>query len=988
MIVPTSRIGTFFNVAQFIVINLVIILICLGNMPTEARKQMPLLIDDDTQTRMNRPECLFGKTLRELGSKWYADLGPPFGVMYCIECSCIPVTKRRRIVARVQCRNIKNECPKLDCDEPLQLPGKCCKVCPGKANEQQELAQDVPVLQTQEEEEKNMKHFGALLTTRTSYFLNREEIKTPYVTNNPLNIIATGRFTFHKKNLYFSFYVSERASRPRAIQFIDETGHILEEIILVQSSNIFSVYQNATGKVCGVWRRVPREYRRQLRDEEMNVVLLWGSKLHAELALAGKISKYPALSSELFTSLLEAPSDKGVVLKELNGAGGTAVVSTSSGATSSIHLTLVLNGLFLNESADVPLNVRLEIADKKQKVLQDTVVVKKSNYDYNVIEFSSPVTTQDLRSLTRGKLNLIVESRRRPEIHIQGSILTRATCEIYQTVLAPTTTESKTTTSGLAWAYMNRDGALVYNIYTDDLKLQESPLITLVDDSVKRKTDLEDLTPSLSFNNAIGVLDRMGPRVLEPLYANNLAINIATENEQNLIRGRLIGRQLADARDSEEPIILKRLDSNAPAHLVGMAWVAVDNECTLHYEITLNSYNAQQGLELYLEEKPLEAINAPVTTKILEEFKGEYLEGFVMGMSAYELSKLETSVCYLQVKAKESGTHLLKGKLRSVKIPIQCTMPGIDTNRVGDLGPNDHTDNNVPTDPKCYHSGRFYDEGEQWQNGLETCSMCACIYGRVKCDKLECPPLDCKEGELRPPRKGECCPSCSPKEMDINSNVTRGCRLGDQFHAAGSSWYPYLPPNGFDRCATCTCNPITLEVKCPRVQCPPLACSDKIAYRPNKSACCRKCPEVKEAPVEKKAHDPELMGDQGTKKGTIKSVEEILSHGGCKMTNNFYENGHEWHPTIPSHGEQKCVKCRCKDSIIKCDRKRCARAACNKSAARNRLNGLTPSPLHENADDCCLSQCRSRRHQKQKQRQQRERQIDRQQQRSPGNSKS
>lgn len=37
-------------------------------------------------------ECLFGKTLRELGSKWYADLGPPFGVMYCIMCECVPVS--------------------------------------------------------------------------------------------------------------------------------------------------------------------------------------------------------------------------------------------------------------------------------------------------------------------------------------------------------------------------------------------------------------------------------------------------------------------------------------------------------------------------------------------------------------------------------------------------------------------------------------------------------------------------------------------------------------------------------------------------------------------------------------------------------------------------------------------------------------------------------------------------------------------------------
>lgn len=38
-------------------------------------------------------ECQFGKVLRELGSTWYADLGPPFGVMYCIKCECVAVSQ-------------------------------------------------------------------------------------------------------------------------------------------------------------------------------------------------------------------------------------------------------------------------------------------------------------------------------------------------------------------------------------------------------------------------------------------------------------------------------------------------------------------------------------------------------------------------------------------------------------------------------------------------------------------------------------------------------------------------------------------------------------------------------------------------------------------------------------------------------------------------------------------------------------------------------
>lgn len=77
------------------------------------------------------PECQFGTQFRELGSTWFADLGPPFGVMYCLRCECVPIHKKRRIVARVQCKNIKNECPKPTCENPILLPGRCCKTCAG-----------------------------------------------------------------------------------------------------------------------------------------------------------------------------------------------------------------------------------------------------------------------------------------------------------------------------------------------------------------------------------------------------------------------------------------------------------------------------------------------------------------------------------------------------------------------------------------------------------------------------------------------------------------------------------------------------------------------------------------------------------------------------------------------------------------------------------------------------------------------------------------
>ncbi|CAH0398355.1 unnamed protein product [Chilo suppressalis] len=79
-------------------------------------------------------KCQFDKQARELGSTWFADLGPPFGVMYCFKCECLPVQKKRRVVAKVRCRNIKNECPEPTCDTPVLLPGRCCKTCPGDVN--------------------------------------------------------------------------------------------------------------------------------------------------------------------------------------------------------------------------------------------------------------------------------------------------------------------------------------------------------------------------------------------------------------------------------------------------------------------------------------------------------------------------------------------------------------------------------------------------------------------------------------------------------------------------------------------------------------------------------------------------------------------------------------------------------------------------------------------------------------------------------------
>ena len=55
----------------------------------------------------------------------------------------------------------------------------------------------------------------------------------------------------------------------------------------------YDFYQNATGKTCGSWHRLPRRYRRQLRRDEIHAQLT----NEDGIVVAGRIGKFYGLSS-------------------------------------------------------------------------------------------------------------------------------------------------------------------------------------------------------------------------------------------------------------------------------------------------------------------------------------------------------------------------------------------------------------------------------------------------------------------------------------------------------------------------------------------------------------------------------------------------------------------------------------------------------------------------------------------------------------------
>lgn len=97
-----------------------------------------------------------------------------------------------------------------------------------------------------------------------------------------------------------------------------------------------------------------------------------------------------------------------------------------------------------------------------------------------------------------------------------------------------------------------------------------------------------------------------------------------------------------------------------------------------------------------------------------------------------------------------------------------------------------------------------------------------------------------------------------------------------------------------------------------------MECDPRVAIRPNKRSCCKVCPSSLQSTTKSTGPLVQLaQGDQQVN-GESGSELEILTNGGCSYpVGGPYENGQEWHPKIYSHGEVKCINCKCKVCIKK-----------------------------------------------------------------------
>ncbi|XP_032781634.2 dorsal-ventral patterning protein Sog [Daphnia magna] len=906
-----------------------------GNQRNSKLKPPPIISEETSNKNRRTSDCHFGKKVYELEERWNPDLGSPFGVMYCIRCECIAVQKKRRIAGRTLCRNIKNECPKPNCDEPVLLPGRCCKVClEDGAIGLGPLKEDVSRIGF-DDDDKQAKDFAALLTKKTSSQPTAASGASATRSGYPLAEMATGRFTFHKRHLYFSLVLpaaptsgpeADAARPPRYLQFLSEDGNILEEQELTTND-----YYNATGKMCGVWRKVPRVYKQLLREEKLWVALMEDKDGEA---ITGRVARYKALSTELLSAVL-TPSGG----SSCPACGGTAAVSMAS-ASNSIHVTVAVSGLS-SKGADVETFVvrleTLETGTHPSRVIEELVTVQKPQ-EVNVVEVRTVLEAQEMRLLLRGHILLSVHAKRAPEMRLKGPFGPRIACDLFDSLVttgdalaadgsangqlsapAMPSTATAAAAAGLAWMYIGRTGTLHYRIKLRGL--QSKVIRVTIESTGSSKTNkkprvVEDVTDMLSSvtdsSEAGGVswingtVTRMAAKDLELLYEGELYVNVATEQwPASEIRGKLVPRLAGESHLATDngPVLLNAVGNTTATHRAALGWVHVDKECNFHYDVAVTSSLLGNGRRdqphsltvLELVDIPRISIehqagNSPGSGGIMLMDGSEAAAGSASNygevpfmpnirlleeFSGYQVENSVADLNKLSLARMDAGVAYLK----LTEAPVTGTgSPGAQFQ--GWL-----TNVHVPGSCLPIGMGRSVggNLGEQSALGVQ-----GYVFDRAQDDNNEIP------------------------------MATMRCFYEGKLYDDGRAWTAE-----HDRCMMCSCQ--RGRVVCDPVVCPALSCtapSSAVIHPPGD--CCPMCENVTKSVTESSRRGCHFEGDQ-----------------------KFHPAGSRWHPYLPPFGFSKCAVCVCDPLTLKveCTKLTCPPLSCPESEA------YRPDPM------ACCKQC-------------------------------
>ncbi|XP_031591348.1 chordin isoform X1 [Oreochromis aureus] len=864
--------------------------------------------------------CSFGGRFYSLEDKWHPDLGEPFGIMHCVQCHCEPQKSRRgKVSGKVNCKNIKQDCPALDCDNPVQLAGHCCKTCLQGGKKQIDSVLntfDYFRRKSKEREEELHKSYNdrSYLSSedvgpgesRTDFVAVLTGLKDLWLPSS--SGVARVRFTLTRSSLTFSI-TYQRMGRPTKIAFLDSDGTPAFE---------YRVPKGDSDMICGVWKNVAEPLLRQLQSEQMHISMSTGQRDEVE----GRIIKHRALFAETFSSILTS--------EEENSAMGGIAMLTLSDTENNLHFILILQGLIQHRDRDpilVPIRVQLLY---RQHILRE-IRANITSHDPDFAEVLTDLNSRELFWLSRGQLEIAVAAEGQDPRQISGFITGRKSCDTIQSVMSSSDALIPGKTGGVGSAIFNLhdNGTLQYQVQVAGLTNDVVSLtIELKPRRRNKRSVLYDLTPEFSkaTGQAIGSWSRLEARHIHMLLQNELFINVATAHSQEgELRGQIKALPYSglEAPRHELPTPLAGHFVSPPVRTgaSGHAWVSVDRHCHLHYEILVAGLSQTDDLTVNARLHGLAEIGElddSTHMRLLTGFYGSKAQGVLKDISVELLKHLDQGTAFIQVSTKLNPRGEIRGR---VHVPNNCEFgtrseAEEEEEELEDFLSKDPEE--LKKDPHtCFFENQHYPHGSSWTPNYDKCFSCICQKRTVICDPVICPALTCSR-TIKP--EGKCCPICDERKelKDVKApervdEHPEGCYFeGDQkMHAPGTTWHPFVPPFGYIKCAVCSCKGSTGEVHCEKVTCPMLTCSHPVRRHP--TDCCKVCPQ-EERTTAALEHSDMMQAD---------------SPRYCKFGKNYYHNSDSWHPWVPLFGEMKCINCWCDHGVTKCQRKQCPLLTCS-----------------------------------------------------------
>ncbi|KFO74939.1 Chordin, partial [Cuculus canorus] len=299
---------------------------------------------------------------------------------------------------KVNCKNMKQDCPVHACPRATLLPGHCCPTCP-KEKSPGPPFDTFEYFQDKEDDLEKPYNDRSYLNSEG---MARDDARTEFVAlltsgsepwHPTSSAVAKARFTLLRSYLLFSISY-ERLGRPSRVRFSNPEGNVLFEHPVQKSA------APEDGMLCGMWRTVSKANIQLLRGEQLRVSLITRAQPSGEVH--GHIVKHRALFAETFGAILTSSDPTHL------GAGGMAML-TLSDTENNLHFILMARGLLepgAGESPWVPLRVRILHQGQTLREVHTNITME----DPDFAEVLSELSAHELQWLVQGQLRIVAET--------------------------------------------------------------------------------------------------------------------------------------------------------------------------------------------------------------------------------------------------------------------------------------------------------------------------------------------------------------------------------------------------------------------------------------------------------------------------------------------------------------------------------------------------------------------------------------------------